>query len=379
MQGMQEVHLDGAPVPTDVRAELDAILASEEFRGSQRCQAFLRHIVEAVYAGTSDSLKERTLGITLFGRNPNYDTGADAIVRVTAHETRRRLAHYHHAAPDTRSVIITLTPGTYIPSIEQRSLAPLPATPAPEAASTGKGRHPLRLFFAVGAACLVLAAMLAVWAIVPARTSVVESFWKPVLSQKKTILCTSKPNAYAILPVSTATGDSNLALRLKGMLGNIGQQTRMAITSDLSESDFREAPAVLIGSSGTNSWTAKIANSFRFQYAIVDGKPVIRDIQNPTRFWEVSEKPDASHAAFDYAVITRLVHSQFGPGLIAIAGSSSLSTHASGVALMGRDSLSAMLRDAPDDWPQKNLQLVIRYRHAQAVDFAPQVVAAVYW
>uniref|UniRef100_A0A372IRJ0 Adenylate cyclase n=2 Tax=Paracidobacterium acidisoli TaxID=2303751 RepID=A0A372IRJ0_9BACT len=375
---MHEIHLDGASIPTDVRAELDSILASEEFRGSQRCQAFLRHIVEAFYAGTADSLKERTLGIALFGRSPDYDTGADAIVRVTALETRRRLARYHHAAHPMRPVVITLTPGTYVPSIDQRSVE-LPPAAQPAELSRPVWRMPLRLVFAAVGLCLVMAVALAAWAFVHARSSVVESFWKPVRSAKKTILCTSKPNAYAISPPSAVSGDSNLALRVQDMLSHIGQPTRMAITSDLSESDLREAPAVLIGSSGTNLWTAKLTNSFRFRYAIVDGRPVIRDQQDATRFWEVSERPDATHAALDYAVITRLVHSQYGPGVIAIAGSSSLSTHTSGLALMSRDSLAAMLRDAPDNWPQKNLQIVICYRHTQSRDFAPEVLAAVYW
>lgn len=136
---------------------------------------------------------------------------------------------------------------------------------------------------------------------------------------------------------------------------------------------------MLIGSFGTNSWTANATNSFRFQYDTLNGNPVIRDVQNSDRIWKVPKKPDASHATEDYAVITRLTHSRIGPGLIAIAGSSSLSTHASGVALLSPESLNNLLKEAPNDWPQKNLQLVIRFHHALSVDYAPQVVAAVYW
>lgn len=386
VQGARETGLDGTLIPADVRAELEAILASEEFRGSPRCQTFLRHIVEAVYAGAADSLKERTIGIEFFGRDPDYDTGADAIVRVTAHELRRRLVRYHQAASGTHPVVITLKPGTYIPSIEQRSVEPALSASEPESETSPESgqapsrRLPRRIFvFAAGIACLVLIAALAGWAYARARTSMVERFWSPVLSEKKTILCTSKPNAYAIRPPSAVTGDSNLALRLQQMFSNMGQSSRMVIDTDLSDSDLREAPVVLIGSSGTNNWTAKLTNGFRFQYAMVEDRPVIRDVRDTTRIWEVSERPDVAHAAFDYAVITRLVYSQDGAGVIAIAGSSSLSTHASGMALMNRNVLSEMLRNAPDDWAQKNLQLVIRYSHTQGMDYAPQVVAAVYW
>lgn len=386
IQDMHEVCPDVTLIPPNIRAELDAILVSEEFRSSQRCQAFLRHIVAAVCTGAADSLKERTLGIALFGRNPDYDTGADAIVRVTALETRRRLGRYNQTASAKRQVVITLRPGTYIPSIDcpsEEVTSPAPVLQPQVATSdmvTVKPSHlPQWRYLAAGISCFLLVIAFAIWAFVHTRTSVVESFWKPVTSSKKTILCTSKPNAYALRSLSVVTGDSNVALHVQDMLINMGQQTRMAITSDLSESDLREAPAVLIGSSGTNGWTARLANSFRFQYAIAGGQPVIFDHQDPTRFWVVSEKPDANHTALDYAVITRLVHSQLGPGLIAIAGSSSLSTHASAMALTDKDSLAAMLKDAPDDWQRKNLQFVICYRHAQSRDFAPQVLAAVYW
>ena len=40
-------------------------------------------------------MKERVIGIKLFGRDPSYDTGEDAIVRVTASDVRRRLLQHY--------------------------------------------------------------------------------------------------------------------------------------------------------------------------------------------------------------------------------------------------------------------------------------------
>lgn len=419
-------------VPNDILDELAAILSSKEFRGSQRCQTFLRYILEAFYRGDEDSLKERTLGIELFGRTPDYDTGADAIVRVTAHETRRRLSSYQLAHKD-RSVAITMQPGTYVPTIlrstelqgvepDEHALTSQPMasemakpqpmkqtweTTAPDrpvteptaptaippkvssssASSTlteplamkASKRWIAPLLWVVALSLLIMTGLTVRWSVLHTQDAVLRTFWGPVLSKKKTMLCTSKPNAYAFADLSATKGDANLALRIRDKLAAMGQTTRMVITSDLSENDLKEAPTVLIGNSGTNSWTARVANGFRFQFDTVKGNPVIRDVRNPDRIWEVPERPDVSHAALDYAVITRVQHSQFGPGLIAIAGSSSLSTHASGIALLDPESLNTMLKDAPNDWPQKNLQLVIRYSHIQTVDYAPQVVAAVYW
>src|ERR1700709_2812023 len=93
----------------EVVRELERILESPSFRTSSRCSAFLRHVVSNVHS--PDALKERTLGMTLFGRMPDYDTGVDAIVRVKASEVRRRLAEYTAQADPERNVRIDLHPG----------------------------------------------------------------------------------------------------------------------------------------------------------------------------------------------------------------------------------------------------------------------------
>ena len=68
---------------------------SAAFRGSHRSAQFLKHIVEQSIAGRFESLKERAIGIELFGRAPSYDTGEDAIVRVTASDVRKRLLQHY--------------------------------------------------------------------------------------------------------------------------------------------------------------------------------------------------------------------------------------------------------------------------------------------
>ena len=45
--------------------------------------------------GRPELLKERTLGIEIFGRDADYDTASDPIVRVTATEIRKRIAQYY--------------------------------------------------------------------------------------------------------------------------------------------------------------------------------------------------------------------------------------------------------------------------------------------
>lgn len=100
-----------------VRSELDKILRSPAFQSSKRCHDFLEFIVNHTLDGNLDSLSERFLGADLFGRPIDYDTKADAIVRVRANDVRRRLAEYyaeHQSAP----VVISLGTGSYVPEFQ---------------------------------------------------------------------------------------------------------------------------------------------------------------------------------------------------------------------------------------------------------------------
>jgi hypothetical protein len=111
-----------------LREHLREVLESPAFRGSRRCQQFLRHIVEKAISSHYDDLKERTLGVELFGRSPAYDTGEDAIVRVTASDVRKRLHQFY--AETSSAIRIEIPSGSYAP--EFRKVAePVAATPAP--------------------------------------------------------------------------------------------------------------------------------------------------------------------------------------------------------------------------------------------------------
>ena len=67
-----------------VNLQVDRLLSSSHFRNSRRYTDLLRFVVQQTLEGRADSLKERTLGIEVFGREPNFDTAGDSIVRVAA-------------------------------------------------------------------------------------------------------------------------------------------------------------------------------------------------------------------------------------------------------------------------------------------------------
>lgn len=59
-------------------------------------------------------LRERIIGIKVFGRAPDYDSGNDPIVRARAAEVRKRLAqHYMHSEGASEAFRIEIPPGSY--------------------------------------------------------------------------------------------------------------------------------------------------------------------------------------------------------------------------------------------------------------------------
>lgn len=95
---------------------LKEITEGSAFRGSDRCKQFLLYIVSQATTGNFKSLKERVIGVEVFGRSPDYNTSEDAIVRVTASDVRKRLQQ-HYRKNGAPGFHISVPVGSYIPEI----------------------------------------------------------------------------------------------------------------------------------------------------------------------------------------------------------------------------------------------------------------------
>src|SRR5579863_269984 len=104
-----------------VLKHLNDVIRSTAFQGSHRSGQFLEYIVKKALSGQFDSLKERIIGVELFGRDPSYDTGGDSIVRVTASDVRRRLLQHYGRDGASSSIRISLPTGSYIPRLRSRT------------------------------------------------------------------------------------------------------------------------------------------------------------------------------------------------------------------------------------------------------------------
>jgi len=173
---------------------LEEVLCGEAFRGSHRSGQFLRYVINQSVNGHCDELKERLIGVELFGRSPSYDTGEDAIVRVTASDVRRRLLQHYGTYGTGSEFRIRLPLGSYIPEIardvqvnmealEENEIEPPRGAPIDFLVPS----PPLMILCCLSIAVSVI---YAVW-----LTARMDSLWGPLFgSQLSTKLITNDPN-----------------------------------------------------------------------------------------------------------------------------------------------------------------------------------------
>src|SRR5580692_7734449 len=139
LSSQTEKEADGAnsvPSAAAVREQLKRLLAHPLFTNSKRYPVLLAYTVEQTLLGHANELKERTIGVEAFGREPSYDVNLDPVVRTTAAEVRKRLIQYYYNTDHAGELIIELPLGSYVPSFREPVIPQVGIQP--EAASSQK-------------------------------------------------------------------------------------------------------------------------------------------------------------------------------------------------------------------------------------------------
>jgi hypothetical protein len=388
-----------------IREELDRVLASPEFRTSKRSQDFLKYVVEHALGGQADLLKERTIGIEVFGRSTDYDPGEDATVRVKAGEVRKRLGLYYAEQGAHNPVRIELPLGTYIPEFRRGEAAPVqperPQAPngAAEAASNLKpapqGLKPAprgpRLVALAALLCFLGAGIF--WLRSRPGSAPLDQFWGPVLTGSAPVLvCAAYVPVYgldrdthpapraedfvALTDQFVGGGDLIAVSRLSAMLARMGRPFRLKVGNDVTFQDLRTGPAILVGYSYTR-WK-EISRELRF---FIDGtrRPIgITDNGAPTA-WSLPNLPADRRTDEDYAIVSRVFHADTHAMLVEIAGITQYGTDAAADLVSSPDLMAEALSKAPRGWQQRNLQLVLHVKVIAGSPSSPKVVAAHFW
>lgn len=89
------------------------ILASETFRRADRLKELLTYLAERTANAPEAAMREQDIGAEVYGRERNYDTSHDTIVRVQVAQLRKRLERYYEAEGVAESLLLTIPRGRY--------------------------------------------------------------------------------------------------------------------------------------------------------------------------------------------------------------------------------------------------------------------------
>ncbi len=123
------------------RAELEAVLKSEEFNRAPTLARMLSYLCERVFSGEADHIKEYSVGIDVFHRGSNFDQDSDSIVRVEANRLRKRLGQYYAASGSQHRLQIVIPVGQYVPKFELLQLSVPEDQSVPKRPVSEKSQH----------------------------------------------------------------------------------------------------------------------------------------------------------------------------------------------------------------------------------------------
>lgn len=425
-------------LPLRVLRALDEILKSSHFRTSKQSQHLLQYIVSQSLEGRVEGLKERIIGVEVFGRPHDYDTNADPIVRSRAAELRKKLAQYYVEEGSECPIRIKFSPGSYLATfsdagelnrkeISSSGNTPIQPQVMPECSSgpealggsssltRRKRAFPRFGLLTVGVALVLSALGVTAYKLQPKDP--LKQFWSPFLKSTGPVLIYTGSNPVYmpssqlierfrathhvneldaagyefLIPLSEdqrlKAGD---LVPVKGLMVTLGDvSANVSVTSllthfkhgydlrsgeDVAFGDLKESPAILIGAFN-NAWTLQMTGDL----PIVFGSGLtIREQGKTARQWSPVASPDTG-VQVDYALVARLPHSKTGEPLITIAGIEQSGTRAAAEFITSSQGVNDLIRSLPEDWMNMNLEFVLQTKVVKDIPTTPTLVAVRAW
>jgi len=383
-----------------IRQQLDRILADPLFKNSRRYPKLLQFVVEHTLENSGPDLKERTLGVDVFGRIPDYDTGADPVVRMTAAEVRKRLVQYYNVPGRESEIRIGLPAGSYVPDFRQpvtqtiaaeQDLAPVIVESLPEIAPSIRRRSGAKWWY-LALVAGALAIGFTVWWGSRTATTALDAFWNPVLGNSDSVLLsvgqrTGAPataditlaQLYYLQSQNIAVPDAIALARLGGLMQSKHLRYRIRSANETSLSDLRDNPVIFVGAF-TNEWNLRLNQPLRFSFERQGSLYRIQDRQDRLHDkWTVNYDAPYLKLTVDYALITRVIDPVSGRLVVAAGGLGGFGTQAASEFLTEPAYLQKLAASAPRGWEHKNVQVVISTRVINGSSGPPEIVCAAYW
>lgn len=392
-----------------IQEQLERMLVNPHFSHSRRFPSFLRFVVAHTLSGQTDLLKERTLGIEIFGRDANYDTSSDPIVRVTAAEIRKRIAQYYQEPGHLNELRVSLPAGSYVPQFQwpnagdAESAGHALETEHSREATPAQAQMPaLRRFVLAAAlpcAAFLGAGVVLLWQTI-AMPALTRGFWTPVLTSADPVLfCIADQNQYSAIALRDAADPSrqvtlrdNLTavviddlspiVRIAGILQSNGKKYSLRGEGATNLMDLRNGPTVFVGAFD-NAWTLRLTRGLRFHFAnnadmtqfrVVDGTAPDKNQ------WVVNRTEQMTTRNYrDFAIVARFTDPTTGKLAIVVAGIARGGTIAAGEFLTDPGNLVQLQRILQAAGGRKNMELVLSTQVIDGESGTPRVEATYYW
>src|SRR5262249_56924427 len=116
----------GVPItPDEIRQTLDRILNSRHFSQAPKKRKFVQLICDYHLAGRAKEINEHLIGLEVYERNDRYSPAEDPVVRVAAHDVRKRLEQYYLHEGRNDDVRLEIPVGSYEPVFKLASDVPV--------------------------------------------------------------------------------------------------------------------------------------------------------------------------------------------------------------------------------------------------------------
>jgi len=381
---------------------LERAAASTQLKRAARSREFLFYVAGKSLKDGFTEIHEQEIGHAVFGRDANYDTSQDNIVRVSATDLRKRIDGYFASEGAQEPIIFEIPRGSYMPVFRLRPPEPelivaeetpeliLPVPPAPP-----RSHVPLALVSALAVilavACGVLWKQNQNLRRVPDRWEgkpALGAFWSRFLDTPRETDMVLADTSFALveditkqyfslseylnqtylheIQVSKLSPDRKadinmIAVRSNGSLGDFRVTQRIQALDPYSPKlvteyareytadSIKRNNVILIGSQKPNPWVDLFYNQLTFtieydpkldQSSVINHSPR----SGEQAVFPIIPKPDST---VGYSIIAYLPNPSHTSDVLIIAGSNSQATDAAGEFLTTESSMENFLKRLP--------------------------------
>ena len=198
---------EAVPLPPEgIKDAVERILNSRHFSQAPKKRKFVQLVCDYYLAGRASELNEYLIGREVYERDDHYSQTEDPVVRVAAHDVRKRLDQYYQNEGQNDQIRLEIPVGHYEPVFRYATLAPSTGMPV---------RWKWLLWAAGGLAVIAVVSLALAWLITrgPATSwlgssaggqlpdeEIYNPVWQPFLkSDDPTILVLSNPLVFVVV------------------------------------------------------------------------------------------------------------------------------------------------------------------------------------